>query len=187
MAELVFESFMATNEGKLKNHTRAKRLLLEALANQWGKKDEAKDCTELINAILAERGGAGAYEGKEFVEARTPDKRLCAVALFVEDDDINVEFLCSDCPGAGRAMIEELVRIGRARGKPYVRLTSVDEAIDFYTKVGFERDPASRSFRGMRRATGAGRTYRRRKQRKHGSASLRRHKTRHLLPRQEPT
>lgn len=186
MAGLVFESFVARNEGEVKNHTRAKQLLQEALKNQRGKKDEAKDCTELITDILYERGGAGAYEGKTFVEARTPDKRLCTVALFDDhaDDDIYVEFLCSDCKGAGRAMIEELVRIARGRGKTYVRLAAVPEAVGFYRKVGFEQDPDSRSGMGMRRRVGGGRTYRRRRQRKHGSASVRRHKTRHLLSRQ---
>jgi hypothetical protein len=177
------QSFVADG----KDYRRAGSLLLEAKTNQRDKPDE-KDCTSLIDDILFEPGGD--YRGKTFVEARTPTGQLCGVAIFDNhgDDDIFVEFLCSDCPGTGKQIVDELVRLGRTLGKAYVRLTSVPRSVGFYMKVGFEQDPDASvpvSGKNLRLSTApkAGRrAYRRRKSRRHGSASLRRHKTRRVFP-----
>lgn len=176
-----FQSFVADG----KDYRRAGDLLLEAKRNQKDKEDD-KDCTDLIEDVLLSE-----FRGKTFVEARTPAGQLCAIALFDDygtserpSDDIYVEFLCSDCLGTGRQMIEELNRLARGLGKTWVRLTAVPRSVKFYEKTGFEEDPdASKPVYGknMRRRTGGGRTYRRRRQRKHGSASVRRHKTRRVL------
>ncbi len=185
-----FESFVADG----KNFRRAGSLLIKAIDNQATKPGE-KDCTSLLEDVLYEPSNN--YRGKTFLEAREPGGRFCGVAIYTPQSDyIFVDLICSDCPGTGTLMIGEFVRVARETGKSFVRLFSIKEAIGFYTKMGFARvgepvesgavlmeipvreGPAAAGASGGRR-----KAYRRQKSRKHGSTSLRRHKTRRMLSR----
>jgi hypothetical protein len=167
-----FRSYVAS--GKT-DYMRAYRLLQEA--------DRFEGCTSMIQDILLEPDRD--FGGKSFLEARQPDAKLCGIAIYrLEPDHIFVELLCSDCKGTGTQMLAELSRLARDAGKPVVRLFSTISARGFYIKSGFGPVPGSDiADWGQLLQRAAGRTYRRRKSRKHGSTSLRRHKTRRVLPR----
>ncbi len=182
-----FESFVADG----KDYRRAGSLLIKAIENQKTKPDD-KDCTSLLQDVLYEP--INNYRGKTFVEARAAGGEFCGVAVYTPQPDyLFVDLLCSDCVGTGRLFIGEFVRIARETGKAFVRLFSIKEAIGFYTKMGFTRvgdhvesgavlmeipvrqGPAAAGASGGRR-----KTYRLRKSRRHGFASVRRHKTRRV-------
>lgn len=178
------------------NFRRAGDLMLTVIRNQKGKPSE-KDCTSLIEDVLY--GDAGKYRGKTFVEARQPGNVLCGMAIHHKvSDALYVDLLCSDCPRTGTLLIGEISRQATAAGKSLLRLFAVKDAIGFYTKLGFTptgpmydagqdmelriaapaEGPAAAGASGGRR-----KTYRRRKSRKHGSTSIRRHKARRLSSR----
>lgn len=169
-----FRSFVGTD------HERARRLLQEAKVNQKGK-DSRSDCTNLLDDLLG-----GDFSEKSFLEARNPDGKLCGIAVYDLDVDyLYVELLCSDCKGTGTELIRKLSQLAMRSGKPAIRLTAVSRAREFYEKMGFVPLPPDENPRGNvleRKVGGRRNTYRRRKHRKHGSASLRRHKTRRVLP-----
>lgn len=165
-----FQSYVASGK---EPYRRAYRLLQEA--------DRFEGCTSMIQDILLEPDRD--FEGKSFLEARQPDRRLCGIAIYrLEADHLFVELLCSDCKGTGTQMLTELSRLAREAGKPVVRLFSTISARGFYIKSGFGPVPGSDlADWGQLLQRAAGRTYRRRNHRRHGPSSIRRHKTRRVL------
>jgi hypothetical protein len=187
------ESFVA--EGR--EHDRGRVLLLE-LREQQRDKPEEKDCTGLIHTHLFT--SVGNYWGKTFVEARDSSGKLCGVSIYTEDPDMfYVDFLCSDCAGTGTRILDYISAKASAAGHSKIGLGSVPRSVGFYRKVGFETPPGEKGMymekslvpkpAGPRPAPpvelpgGRRKTYRRRKSRKHGSTSLRRHKARRVLSR----
>ncbi len=107
-----------------------------------------------------------------------------------------VQFLCSDCKGTGTQILDYISEKALVAGKPKIGLSAVQRAVGFYQKVGFISKPGADAMYMEKRiaprpagpaAAGASggrrKAYRRRKSRRHGSASLRRHKTRRVFSR----
>ncbi len=192
------QSFVAAG----KDYKRAGSLLIELEGQQKDKPDE-KDCTGLITDLLY--GSGTEYLNTTFVEARDSAGKLCGVAIYeVEFDMFYIDFLCSDCPGTGREIINYIAKQASAERKWKIGLTSVTRSVGFYEKVGFRVPPDARprlsgkymempivpapkppkgpaAAGAVELPGGRRKAYRRRKSRKHGSASLRRHKTRRVL------
>jgi hypothetical protein len=173
--------------------SRATSLLMELRSQQREKPDET-DCTGLIHNELSSEGN---HYGTTFVEARDSAGKLCGVSIYREQPDmLYVEFLCSDCKGTGTQILDYISAKALAAGHRKIGLMSTIRAAGFYRKVGFETPPGEPNAymeklivpkpAGPAAAGASGgrrKAYRRRKSRRHGSASLRRYKTRRVSSR----
>jgi ribosomal protein S18 acetylase RimI-like enzyme len=171
-----FQSFQAKGDA---NIDRAIALMQEA-------KTLNPACSSLIGTLIDSLSVAMSY----FIEARDSSGKLCGVLKYdFQDDDgefVYIWLLCSNCKGTGTALINKAAEVARENGISQIGLSATRSSVGFYEKMGFAQmshvDPADK-YVDMRRAVGGRRkTYRRRKSRRHGSASLRRHKTRRVLP-----
>jgi hypothetical protein len=156
-------------------------------------RDEAdeliRDAIESTPSCLGALGDLrGSMGGRTIVEAKRNGKR-CGIAVYhLEDRALYLDGLCSDCEGTGKALINKLISQARSAGKTSIRLFSLTSAVGFYEKQGFTLEGDAQTDDGIYMQFpipslgGRRKTYRRRKSRRHGSASLRRHKTRRVLP-----
>lgn len=126
------------------DYDRGMALLNEAKSQQTEKPDKT-NCTGLINLML--RTPEGGYLGRTFVKARDSTGKLCGVAIYSSEGylEIYIDFICSDCPGTGREIINYIIAQASATGKWKVALTSVEGAVDYYKGLGFTK-PGSKNY-----------------------------------------
>ena len=154
--------------GSSKNDKRAIDLLTEA-------SEKIPRCkAAAVDEVLGDRSRN--FAGKVFLETRDEAGELCGVAMYDPADIVYVMIVCSRCPGTGRKLMQEIINRARAAGKKKIQLVSSDEAEGFYKKLGVKQPPGRATMTLDVNSGGRRKTYRRRRQRKHGSASLRRHK-----------
>jgi len=113
--------------------------LLNEARRQQGEKPDKTNCTRLINLMLTTPEGG--YLGRTFVTARDSTGKLCGVAIYSSESfmELYIDFICSDCPGTGREIINYIIAQASATGKWRVGLTSVAGAVDYYQRIGFTK------------------------------------------------
>ncbi len=128
------QSFAVSNGD---DYDRGMALLNEA-RRQQGEKPDKTNCTRLIDLML--KTPEGGYLGTTFVTARDSAGKLCGIAIYSQDYvKFYIDFICSDCPGTGREIINSIAAQASAARKWRVGLTSVAGAVGYYERIGFTR------------------------------------------------